>query len=274
MTKALGLFVFKYVEPKLPKELISIIINDLPSNKLFYLLHKYPNKNWNWHSLSHHPEITPNIIEKYADKPWDWYNLSSKFKFANELVWKYPNKNWDWSAITLTITDLEEFITKHPNKPWNWNALPVEYFSLSFIEKFIDKPFYWARVSENINLTLDLIRKYPNKQWNSYGYSAYVDIEDINDELLSWEGISLRDDLTIEFLKKYEDKIYWGELAWSVHLRPDIIDAFPDKNWDWNMISSNEKIDTNFVLRHKDKPWDILKLIENPNVHSNVFELL
>ena len=39
-------------------------------NILEYLLEKYPNKPWNWRSISWNSNISIEFIEKYPDKPW------------------------------------------------------------------------------------------------------------------------------------------------------------------------------------------------------------
>jgi hypothetical protein len=67
-------------------------------NTLQLLIEKYPDKPWDWRTLSSNPSITPEFIEKYSDKPWDWG--------INGL-----SRN---PVITL------EFIEKHIDKPWNW----------------------------------------------------------------------------------------------------------------------------------------------------------
>lgn len=46
MTKVLGLFAIKYsIFSKLPWEIHEIIISDLRSSQLEYILNKYPNKS-------------------------------------------------------------------------------------------------------------------------------------------------------------------------------------------------------------------------------------
>lgn len=63
------------------------------SKHIKHNIHKYPDKNWNWSSISSNPNITIDTlelelyfkktqynyvnIEKNPTKPWDWYNISS-----------------------------------------------------------------------------------------------------------------------------------------------------------------------------------------------------
>ena len=36
----------------------------------------------------------------------------------------------------------------------------------------------------------------------------------------------------------------------------DIVNKFPDKNWDWNNLSCNSSITFDHVLAYPDIPWD------------------
>ena len=60
--------------------------------KLIKLIEKYPNKDWNWNSISMNPNLTMKIIEKYPDKPWDWCEISKKLNITIEIIESYPTK--------------------------------------------------------------------------------------------------------------------------------------------------------------------------------------
>jgi hypothetical protein len=42
-------------------------IRSLIGEQLIALIHKYPDKDWNWCAISRNPNITMEIIEKYLD---------------------------------------------------------------------------------------------------------------------------------------------------------------------------------------------------------------
>ena len=48
-------------------------------------IEKYPDKPWDWNSISYNPNITIEFIEKHSDKPWNWYyNIyKSKYYYRN-----------------------------------------------------------------------------------------------------------------------------------------------------------------------------------------------
>ena len=58
------------------------------NNITIEIIEQYPDKRWNWDSISCNPNITMEFINKYPDKPWDWYNISyNKFtKDKNEFI--------------------------------------------------------------------------------------------------------------------------------------------------------------------------------------------
>jgi hypothetical protein len=45
-------------------------------NHLQTLLLKYPDKPWDWDSISWNPNITMEFIDKYPNKPWNWGGIS------------------------------------------------------------------------------------------------------------------------------------------------------------------------------------------------------
>ena len=50
--------------------------------------------------ISHHPNITMEIIEKYPNKPRDWYWISYNPNITMEIIEKCPDKPWHWFIIS------------------------------------------------------------------------------------------------------------------------------------------------------------------------------
>ena len=85
-------------------------------NTLTYLLEKYPEKPWEWYSISRNPNITMEIIEKHPEKPWDWYWISQNPNITMEIIETYPEKPWNWRGISqnpnITMEIIEKYIDK------------------------------------------------------------------------------------------------------------------------------------------------------------------
>jgi len=69
-------------------------------NILVQLIEKYPDKPWNWSSLSYNPNITLEIVEKYPDKLWNWYYVCRSPGINFDIVDKYPPYKLDWDRLS------------------------------------------------------------------------------------------------------------------------------------------------------------------------------
>ena len=79
-------------------------------------IEKYPEKPWNWYSISSNPNITMEDIEKYPNKPWNWISISRNPNITMDMIEKYPNKTWEWRFILENSNITMEFIEKYHNK--------------------------------------------------------------------------------------------------------------------------------------------------------------
>ena len=83
-------------------------------NELEKLLMVFPDKSWNWTSISWNESLTMEIIEKYIDKPWDWTSISCNKGLTMEIIEKYIDKPWDWAHISqninLSIDNIDKYI--------------------------------------------------------------------------------------------------------------------------------------------------------------------
>ena len=70
------------------------------TNPLWYLLEKYPEKDWDWYKISGNPNITMEYIETHPEKPWLWWRISRNPNITMEFIEKYPEKLWDWDCMS------------------------------------------------------------------------------------------------------------------------------------------------------------------------------
>ncbi len=89
-------------------------------NDLWLLIKKYPDKEWDWYSISQNSGITMENIERYSDKNWNCSSISQNPNLTMEFIEKYSNKNWDWYGISYIPNLTMEFVDKYSNKNWNW----------------------------------------------------------------------------------------------------------------------------------------------------------
>lgn len=56
---------------------------------------KYPNKDWDWGSLSCSKKVTMDIIEKHMNLPWDWEMVSENPNLTWQFILAHPTLEWD-----------------------------------------------------------------------------------------------------------------------------------------------------------------------------------
>jgi hypothetical protein len=91
-------------------------------------INKYPDKPWEWHYLSHNPNLTIDFIKKNPDiddNKWNWYFISENPNISMSDIESNPDQKWRWGSIS-----------KNPS------------ITIEFIEKNIDK-VYWETISHN-----------------------------------------------------------------------------------------------------------------------------
>lgn len=59
--------------------------------------------------------------------------------------------------------------------------------------------------------------------------------------------------ILIERIRTYADKIDWSELSCNQALTPDLVLAFKDKPWDWEILAARISVDS--IFEHSELPW-------------------
>lgn len=244
-------------------------------------IEKYIDKPWDWEYISRIKSIPVVFIEKYIDKPWDWEYISKNNENIEDIVERFPLIEWNWNIISHNKYITPEFIEKYSDKDFIWNEIFI-HRDIDFIEKYIDKEVNWGLLSCNQNLPLDFIEKYIDKSWNWYKLSFNKNlttefIEKYIDKRWEWSIISMCKSLNVSFIEKYMHKFRFsldhivkhkciepdfiikhfdtlGENA-SEHSQyiMDMVEKWPDKQWDYRKISYNHSIDITFIKKNIDK---------------------
>lgn len=59
----------------------------------------------------------------------------------------------------------------------------------------------------------------------------------------------------VKRLDTYADKIDWKELSCNAALTPEIVLAFKDKPWDWDILAARRQIPVDVIFHHPELPW-------------------
>jgi hypothetical protein len=238
-----------------------------PTNVLIEILEKYPNRNWNWISLSKNPGITYEYIESHPTNPWNflsmsenpnltleniekiitrhndididlwWNNISSNINITSDFVMKYSTKAWNWVELFKRLLRFSiEFQESRPDIPWDISRRSQEYHLT--LQEILQKEFTdYSYLSENPNINFDYVLKHSNRSWN-------------------WSKLSSNPGITLSDIEN-------GKLSWNWSL---IAPEFPEIDWDWVSISKRNDLTLDFIKKY----WfvNMSEINRNPIVES------
>jgi dUTP pyrophosphatase len=189
--------------------------------------------------LSHHPDLTLDILKMYPDKAWGFQTLHMHPNFSFEWVNEFTMKFWDWNVLSVkaTIDDL----AKYPDLFWNWSLITdrIHYkdimahpdlpwdFSLFFIKNIRDEhiPFLkmfkdripdwkWSRFAKCTNWST--FKKHMDLPWFWFANDVNITTEEFQPE-------------DVLIIRELGVMFNWIKLTMNVHI--DIINANPDLDW-------------------------------------------
>lgn len=124
---------------------------------------------WNWHSMCMNPNFTMYFLEKYSDKNghlvfmvngWNYRSLSHHQNLTEDIIQKYPHWPWVWEDVSSNGEMSSFFIENHPHLPWDLNGLSKNpSLTLEFIKKY-DKKWnscQWFNIGQNKAITLEIM---------------------------------------------------------------------------------------------------------------------
>lgn len=231
----------------------------LKMNTLLKLLHKFPNKDWDWISISKNPNITEEFVLSHLELPWRWEHLHSKISI--KIIQNNPELQWDYSWINNL------FLTKED------------------INTYIDK-LHGNSLSGNPNITEDIILKYPRKRWNLSELSKNPNISikfiekylieknPFDGSIIGFKKICLNPNISEEFILKHFHLLNLTELSQNSNLPDSIILQYPTAKWHWESLSKNRSL--KFIKDNlnndigKSLVYNLNTLKSNPNIYNEV----
>ncbi len=189
--------------------------------------------------LSHHPDLTLEILKRYPEKAWAFHEFHTHPNFTFEWVAEFPNKYWEWNRLSVKagiqdilnwphlgfnwsiVTDCMHYkdIMAYPFLPWDFSMYSIKNIReehITFLEAFIDRipEWKWQRFVKCTN-------------WNTFKKSMHLPwfwyAGDVNISPEEFEP----DDVPI--IRELGLMFNWIKLTMSVHI--DIINANPDLPW-------------------------------------------
>src|SRR5271165_1379633 len=123
------------------------------------------NENWNWVELSHHKNITLQIIEENISLSWNWYGICSNPNITIDFIIRIRGKAGtylDWSTLSLNMAIPFDDIKNNMDFPWNWDVIltrrDITWDNVQYILTFYNNTDYYLGL--NPNIPINVIRKY------------------------------------------------------------------------------------------------------------------
>jgi hypothetical protein len=189
---------------------------------------------WDWDYISNHKHFPTDFrtLNEFKEKiNWDIFSSSQ----AIQKKFTYKKEEWTYQEYFKYVLKY----LKSYSKNWNWNTL--------------------SKISD-LNNNRDIVSIFQeNWDWNylsEFGGFLLPKKRDKDDYLLSLiSGYSL---IEFTFLSKRKDIKIYGSL----------ILEYKDKNWDWQVLSENERaeISNELILELKDKNWNWQALSKRKNI--------
>lgn len=205
--------------------------------------------------------LNVNIFLEYIAQ-----NTADNPNITFEFVCAFPEIKWSFF-----------YLSKNPNITWE-HVIKSFTFPDSYSSKWV-----YSQLINRLGVNWNLVQKYPNLSWN---YTVLSDdrfndhwnilFDTIHQEwdfttlsrqfccLQSWIGIYESNNKPIP--NKLTD---YSHTAWK------IINAYPQKKWDYKKISTinNKQINWNVVTANADQPWDYKLFSTYNNVNTDLIKL-
>lgn len=227
-----------------PKELAKKeILRRKEKNYLIELLNMFPDKDWNWSTLSCNLNLTKEYFLNHQDK--NWMRTGLMINHAFNLTWLKEHLN------PLTEKELKLYIKLNKNVSWDE------------IKEESNKEWFWNKLTKNSWVHWDLIKDHlENADWRYLSQNSTIDLNAVLDKV-NWDYLSFNPNLDFDFVEKHDDKNWsWHNLSFHPKLTSEFFKKYAKKSW--SQYGLNLTLDWNFLKNFKQKDWFGLSM--NPTV--------
>lgn len=218
---------------------------------------------WDWDYISNHKHFPTDFrtLNEFKEKiNWDIFSSSQ----AIQKKFTYKKDEW-------TFQEYFKYVLKYLksySKNWNWNTLSKisDLNNNRDIVSIFQKNWDWNYLSEFGGFLLP--KKRDKDDYLLSLISGY--------SLIEFTFLSIRRDIEIygSLILKYKDKDWdWQVLSENekAEISNELILELKDKNWNWKALSKrkNIKFNNETLLQLLDKDWDWNYLSENTNLEFN-----
>lgn len=111
------------------------------------LLDVFPQKKWNWYSVSRNPNLTLHYVVNHPNLPWDWAHILNVYNVCKNEI--YNNNKVLWYEFHENFNKLKYI--DNMDFPW------VNEMEASHPDVNIYTSYEWNGISKNPNITMEFI---------------------------------------------------------------------------------------------------------------------
>lgn len=213
------------------------------------------------------PEPVLDAIVSKSGKGYKW-NFKYLAIYSKKLFRYYPKEDWPKRSL---LNVCEKDLLENRNEV-DWDYLSSNRrFSLGFI-KNNDLPWNWENLQNNKHLQFNFANHFHTK------INKITNIDKVDYKLLNMDNhgfleIVEKCKLDFEFVDKYKSIIDFNRLSFNYSIHQKIVDKYSNENWNWENISKYLRMNSKFIVKHKDK-LNLNLLTTNKNLPLELVEKL
>jgi hypothetical protein len=270
-----------------------------------YMLKSVKNiNNLNWERLSKHPKITFEFILENPEFKWKKKYVSENPNVTWDNVVNNPEYDWDLYGLSknrnITIDIINQNFHYFENREqridnrYRMNSWCFNKFSRNpnttweIITEYPEYDWDLSEFSKNKNLTVDVVIKkgiIQNKlDWDSIIenleliYKLFEELSDNHKQIaiqrIDWNMLSYDDNLSFMFIKKNLNLPWnWKNISHNENFDFSILQYLPNdilNKLSWKTLSSNQKLEFDFVKNNLQYPWKWYELSSNVNITPDI----
>lgn len=149
------------------------------------------------------------------------------------------------------------------------NLSKLDCFDINFLEYDFEIIIaFLESISKNPNFKIEWLEHPTVKEWiesptvKKYNYFC-------------WNKLINHKNFKIEWVEKYPDKDWnWEDISSSPNFQIEWVDKYPDKKWDWEAITQSKNITLEFIKNNPHYPWKYTSMLFNPQCNIDWIEFM
>ena len=238
----------------------------------------FPTDKWRVYLYS---SFIKENINKYSIRRFLPMDMS--FGNINDILYilkKYPNPRWRLKTLSVNPKLTMEIVKNNMDIKWNWKYLSFNSnITMKDIEDNLDIPWNWVNVLYNPNISIEIFKLFQFSKWapkNEHFDLIYESlrikpeiinyiIDNYNTDKLDYSQIS--NSVTIDTIKKYPNKDWnWVVISSSQYITMNDIEDNINLQWRWFSISINQNLTIEFIKKHINSQLDWAWMSRNPGI--------